>query len=276
MLAPNENGNGETAERRRQPVRAARRRRTWKTTFIATLSSEDSPEWEGAITRHSALDRTRIPERRYLAFMSPRRSPAMTTSTRTQKPKAHATRRSSCMTPPRRACAASPAILPARDPTGRSTRRSRGRPRAARRPPRGLARTLARGQHSRLDGAEPHQRAVSVALPLRRRTPVLQQSRRSGPRSDQPQRGCLRVRAHGRRQLPEPLGWLRVADLGGSSDRESAFLEATPDGSNVFFLTEAHLLPQDTDTAFDIYDARECTALSPCLTPPAAPSRAVR
>ena len=46
---------------------------------------------------------------------------------------------------------------------------------------------------------------------------------------------------------------------GGSSDHESAFLEATPDGSGVFFLTEAQLLPQDTDTAFDIYDARECT-----------------
>jgi hypothetical protein len=56
----------------------------------------------------------------------------------------------------------------------------------------------------------------------------------------------------------------------GSSDRESAFLEATPDGSNVFFLTEAQLLPQDTDTAFDIYDARECATGSPCLSPPVA------
>ena len=56
---------------------------------------------------------------------------------------------------------------------------------------------------------------------------------------------------------------------GGSSDRESAFLEATPTGSNVFFLTAAPLLPQDTDTAPDIYDARECTTQSPCLTAPA-------
>jgi hypothetical protein len=55
----------------------------------------------------------------------------------------------------------------------------------------------------------------------------------------------------------------------GSSDRESAFIEATPDGSSVFFITESTLLPQDTDTAFDIYDARICTALSPCLTVPA-------
>ncbi len=31
--------------------------------------------------------------------------------------------------------------------------------------------------------------------------------------------------------------------------------------ADVFFVTEAKLLPQDTDTAFDIYDARTCTAL---------------
>jgi hypothetical protein len=36
----------------------------------------------------------------------------------------------------------------------------------------------------------------------------------------------------------------------------------------VFFLTAAQLVPQDTDTAFDIYDARICTPASPCLTPP--------
>jgi hypothetical protein len=54
----------------------------------------------------------------------------------------------------------------------------------------------------------------------------------------------------------------------GSSGKESAFLEATPTGNDVFFLTAAQLLPQDTDTAFDIYDARVCTQQSPCLTPP--------
>jgi hypothetical protein len=56
---------------------------------------------------------------------------------------------------------------------------------------------------------------------------------------------------------------------GGTSTRESAFLEATPDGSSAFFLTEAQLLPQkDTDTAFDIYDARVCTTDSPCQSAP--------
>ena len=56
----------------------------------------------------------------------------------------------------------------------------------------------------------------------------------------------------------------------GNSDNESAFLEATPSGNDVFFLTAAQLVPQDTDTTFDIYDARVCTPSSPCLSPPAA------
>jgi DNA-binding beta-propeller fold protein YncE len=54
----------------------------------------------------------------------------------------------------------------------------------------------------------------------------------------------------------------------GTSQRESAFLEATPNGNDVFFLTAAQLSSQDTDDAFDIYDARVCTSESPCLTPP--------
>jgi hypothetical protein len=56
----------------------------------------------------------------------------------------------------------------------------------------------------------------------------------------------------------------------GASENESAFLEATPSGNDVFFLTTAQLLPQDSDDAADIYDARVCTASVPCLEPPAA------
>ncbi len=55
----------------------------------------------------------------------------------------------------------------------------------------------------------------------------------------------------------------------GTSDRESAFLEATPSGNDAFFLTDAQLSSQDTDQSFDIYDARVCTPESPCVTPPA-------
>lgn len=42
----------------------------------------------------------------------------------------------------------------------------------------------------------------------------------------------------------------------GQSKAESIFLDATPDGSDVFFMTADKLLPRDGDTAFDVYDAR--------------------
>ena len=57
---------------------------------------------------------------------------------------------------------------------------------------------------------------------------------------------------------------------GGSSPEESAFLDASENGSDVFFLTTAKLLTQDFDASLDIYDARECSVASPCL--PAVPT----
>ncbi|HEY4897337.1 MAG TPA: hypothetical protein VII01_14765, partial [Solirubrobacteraceae bacterium] len=41
-------------------------------------------------------------------------------------------------------------------------------------------------------------------------------------------------------------------------------------GANVFFSTVDPLVPQDTDTELDYYDARICTASDPCIGPPAA------
>jgi hypothetical protein len=60
----------------------------------------------------------------------------------------------------------------------------------------------------------------------------------------------------------------------GSSKEESAFLDATESGDEVFFLTDARLLTSDVDTAFDVYDARVCSASSPCSSPPPPPSAA--
>jgi hypothetical protein len=68
------------------------------------------------------------------------------------------------------------------------------------------------------------------------------------------------------REATEPAGCVALISSGGSSE-ESAFLDASESGSDVFFLTTARLSPQDTDHAYDIYDAHECTTLSPCITP---------
>jgi hypothetical protein len=43
----------------------------------------------------------------------------------------------------------------------------------------------------------------------------------------------------------------------GTSSSESSFADASADGSDVFFLTYAGLVPQDTDGLVDVYDARE-------------------
>ncbi len=64
----------------------------------------------------------------------------------------------------------------------------------------------------------------------------------------------------------------------GTSANESAFLDASVSGGegehgeeleegagDVFFVTSARLSPQDTDSSFDVYDAHECTAQSPCM-----------
>jgi hypothetical protein len=56
----------------------------------------------------------------------------------------------------------------------------------------------------------------------------------------------------------------------GTSPEESAFLDASETGGDVFFLTAARLAPQDFDTTLDIYDAHECTSFSPCIPTPAA------
>jgi DNA-binding beta-propeller fold protein YncE len=65
-----------------------------------------------------------------------------------------------------------------------------------------------------------------------------------------------------------PSGGCVALISSGTSQQESAFLEATPNGDEAFFLTAAALSPQDTDAALDIYDARVCSAESPCLSPP--------
>jgi hypothetical protein len=54
----------------------------------------------------------------------------------------------------------------------------------------------------------------------------------------------------------------------GTSPEESAFLDASEDGADVFFLTAAKLSLQDQDSSLDVYDAHQCSASSPCFPPP--------
>jgi DNA-binding beta-propeller fold protein YncE len=52
----------------------------------------------------------------------------------------------------------------------------------------------------------------------------------------------------------------------GSSEEESAFMDASQDGGDVFFQTAAQLVAADDDHAYDIYDARVCSESVPCFT----------
>jgi hypothetical protein len=62
----------------------------------------------------------------------------------------------------------------------------------------------------------------------------------------------------------------------GTSPDESAFLDASENGDDVFFLTAEKLVPEDTDTALDIYDAHVCGAEGvPCTPPAVAPPACV-
>jgi hypothetical protein len=50
----------------------------------------------------------------------------------------------------------------------------------------------------------------------------------------------------------------------GTGSEESAFMDASADGDDVFFITGAQLAPEDIDDAYDVYDAHACSAAVPC------------
>jgi hypothetical protein len=55
---------------------------------------------------------------------------------------------------------------------------------------------------------------------------------------------------------------------GGTGGKDSEFVDASADGSNVFFVTGQQLVSQDTDELADIYDARENGGLPAPPSPP--------
>jgi hypothetical protein len=58
----------------------------------------------------------------------------------------------------------------------------------------------------------------------------------------------------------------------GTSTEESAFADASATGNDVFFLTSAKLVSADVDDQYDMYDAHVCNTESPCASAP-APAR---
>ncbi len=57
----------------------------------------------------------------------------------------------------------------------------------------------------------------------------------------------------------------------GDSDHESAFLDASASGEDVFFLTNQQLVAGDHDSSYDVYDAHVCSAQAPCPAAANAP-----
>ena len=277
VLAMNENGNHETAVNGKDNLYELHYDGTrWATNFIATLSPEDSPEWEGNQNANTAYLTARVsPNGRYLAFMS---AAPITGYDNID---------------------ANPATKGARDEevylydsTTSSLRCVSCNPSGAR--PNGVLDTekSAEGLGLLVDrrlvwGREGDEHYLAGNIPgwtAQSLTTALFQTRYLSdegrlyfnspddlvPAATNHKEDVYEYEPSGVGSCQSTTGGCVSLISGGSSERESAFLEATPNGSNVFFLTEAQLLPQDTDTAFDIYDARECTTLSPCLTPPPA------
>jgi hypothetical protein len=76
----------------------------------------------------------------------------------------------------------------------------------------------------------------------------------------------------------EPAGCVGLISSGESSD-ESAFMDASANGNDVFFITTSKLVKADFDDSYDMYDAHVCSTEAPCFpeetaVPPACTSGA--
>jgi hypothetical protein len=276
VLATNENGEGQRAESGQNNLYSLHLTEAgWETRFIATLSSQDSPEWEGGKQANTSFLTARSsPNGRYLAFMS---AASLTGYDNIDAASAaggardeevylydSAEEKLTCVS-----CNAS-----GERPSGVLDREAAGEG-------SGLLvdRRLvwgAPGHEHWLAGSIPGWTAQSLVSALYQSRYLTDKGRLFFDSPDElvPAAGNHKENVY--EYEPSGVGSCESATGGcvallssGESPRESSFLEATPDGSSAFFLTAAKLLPQDTDTAFDIYDARVCTSASPCLSLPA-------
>ena len=274
VLATNENGAGETAQPDAENLYALHYDGNWTTTFIGGLSSEDSPEWEGNRVADTAFLTARVsPSGRYLAFMS---AASLTGyDNRDQASGKH-----------------DEEVFLYDSSSGRLTCVSCN-PTGAR--PHGVLDTVEAGEglgllvdRRKVWAEEGHEHWLAGNIPgwtAQSLTSALFQSRYlsdegrlffNSPdhlvaQATSGKESVYEYEPSGIGSCASPTGGCVSLISSGSSANESAFLEATPSGNDVFFLTAAQLVPQDTDTAFDIYDARVCGSESPCLTPPGSP-----
>ena len=271
-LAGNESGNSERAEAGKDNLYELHYEGgNWTTTFIAGLAGEDSPEWEGNKVADTAFLTARVsPNGRYLAFMSAA-SPTgydnrdQASGQRDEEVYLYDAREA------RLTCVSC-------NPTG--TR------------PHGVLDTVQAGEglgllvdRRKVWAESGHEHWLAGNIPgwtAQSLVSALFQSRYLSdegrlffnspdhlvPQATSGKESVYEYEPSGVGSCESPSGACVSLISSGSSERESAFLEATPSGNDVFFLTSAQLLPQDTDTAIDIYDARVCTPVSPCLTAP--------
>lgn len=71
--------------------------------------------------------------------------------------------------------------------------------------------------------------------------------------------GCVGLISSG--ESTSESAFLDASEVGGEGEHGEELQEG---GGDVFFVTAAKLAPQDTDGAYDVYDAHECTAAEPC------------
>src|SRR4029077_4329031 len=276
VLAGNENGQGETAINAKSNLYERHCDGSqWTTTFIATLSSEDSPQWEGGSTKaNTAYLTARVsPNGRYLVFMSA--APITGYDNLDANPAAKGARDEEVFLYD---SATASLRCVSCNPNGARPNGTLDTERAGEGVGLLVDRRLIWGREKQehwLGGNIPGWTAQSLVSALYQSRYLSDEGRLYFNSPD----NLVPAAANGKENVyeyePSGVGSCQSSSgacvsllSGGSSDRESAFLEATPDGSDVFFVGEAQLLPQDNDTAFDIYDARECTGASPCLTPP--------
>jgi sugar lactone lactonase YvrE len=289
VLASNENGNGEIAEAGRYNLYALQEQTDgeWARTFIAQLAAEDMPEWDEGktvIPADSAFSTARVsPNGRYLAFMSAASitgydnvdaSPAAD-GARDEEVYLYDTETSSLRCVSCNPTGARPAGVFDTEEAGEGVgllvdRRKvwTGHWVAGNIPGWTAHSEISALFQSRYLSNEGRLFFNSADALVPQVTTATRQETIDGAKQEVGVENVYEYEPSGLGSCESATGGCVSLISSGESGEESAFLEATPSGDDVFFLTAAQLLPQDTDTAFDIYDARVCSSESPCLTPP--------